>query len=872
MEALGVKNRKRLDVFINIFVPFFLFIVGWLYYSSEYISYITSVDEGALCAVTSRLLLGQTIYKDFNMTYTPGIYYLYMWLYKLTNIDILVLDRLLDNLLNSLSSVLIYLIAKRLVPVTLSIFLGLQLIFITGVGYPYSVAFSQNFSIFFCLLSLLMTYKFYETNRYLYIFSAGAHAALSILFFQATGISIIIAIVLYILLQHAAGRKFYFKTYTYFGSGLGTIIIPVILYFCLNSALYDLLEDAIFLAMMRYNAAMKIFPSFFETLASNKIQYSITWYLLFLREKQLFLPIVICIYSIGYIAYRLLTRRFIKHNNYFLLLFIFNLFNLPYFCGEFIGSHWNVIIPTVHIIGIYFLVLGSRYIIKDTLGKYVKNVLVLFILMPLAIYYIYPLKINEGKYEKNIFNGIKHIVQYMGRHFKETPSNRILAGIKEMQWAEYAVSEYIKDNTHPKDKIFIFGDSAVIYYLSNRLGETEAPYILPGAFLNYGEEEAIGTLNHSPVKYIIIRPSWFTGMAMSEYPGMYNYIKKHYFKIKEISGYEIYTPLSGTGKDLVITNNGFAEKYDKNLQRKLKQNISYLLDNSLPIDKRWEAEETIVKMGKSSIPLLLKILEKDKEKKAINLIIMALEEIGSNTAIPALGKILLKNKDMDLQITAALALGKFQDETSVDYLIKRLNSNNILRSKASIIRYEAQDFINSSILKSNIPLAEDIRDGWYDVGNWLETRKGDVYLEFSFTGTACDIIAYHDVHGALWDISIDGGKAFNYNQYSKVTQKQSRTNLCRDLPYGKHVIKMHQIGGNYARLEAFEVYLSGMLSNLNVESASEDKYAQGAVIVSLGRLGYKKSIPILKDKLKNGIFYIRGLAEWALDNIKKNGK
>lgn len=878
-------DKKRGYIFINIFnifMPIILFIMGWLYYSSEYLGYITPVDEGGLCAFTSRLLLGQIIYKDFNVNYAPGAYYLYMWLYKLTNIDILVLDRLLDNLLNSLSAVLIYLIARRLVPFILAFFLGLQLIFITGVGQPYSVAFSQNFSVFFCLLSLLMIYKFYETNRYLYIFSAGIYAALAILFFQATGLSIIIAITVYIFLQQVMERKFYLKTHAYFSGGLGIIIVPIILYFCLNSALSALIEDMIISPSKTYKAAMDIFPSFLGTLTSMKIQYNILWYFSFLRNNQLFLPIVICVYSIGYIAYRLLTRQIIKYDNYFLPLFIFNLFNLPYLCGLFVGSHWVVIIPTVHIVGMYFLILGSKYIVKDILNfkKIYKNVLVIFILMPLAIYYIFPLRTNEGKYKKKIFDGMKLIVQYIqhididinidiGRYFKEILPNRILIGIKNCQRAEYAVSEYIKDNTHPRDKIFIFGDAALIYYLSNRLGETKEVNVISGVLFNNREGEVISTLDRFPAKYIIIKPSWFTGMTMQQYPRLYDNIKKNYFKIKEIDSYEIFAPLIENGEDLS------AEKYNKNLRRRLKQNISRLLNSNLPIDERWESEEAIVEIGESGVPLLLKILEKGKEKRSINLSIMALGEIGDNMAIPALGKILLENEDEDLQITTAFALGGFQDEASGDYLIKRLSRNNNLEDRTSIIRYKAQDFVDSPILKSNIPLTESICTGWYDVGNWLETVKGDVYLEFSFVGTGCDIIAYHDVSGALWDVSVDSEEVFSYNQFSQVTQQQARTNLCKNLPYGKHVIKMHQIGGHYARLEAFEVYPLEMLTNkqlLNIKSASQDKYVEGVVIVLLGRLQYKKAIPILGDRLSNGIFYVRQLAEWALHNIEKNGK
>lgn len=98
----------------------------------------------------------------------------------------------------------------------------------------------------------------------------------------------------------------------------------------------------------------------------------------------------------------------------------------------------------------------------------------------------------------------------------------------------YQIAEYIKNNTSPKDKIFIWGDQPYVYTLSDRLPSSK--YIVAYHIVDFnGYQNTIDKIKANLPKFIIYYP-----MSNRPFPDLDLIIKKYYFLNDIIGGTKIY--------------------------------------------------------------------------------------------------------------------------------------------------------------------------------------------------------------------------------------------------------------------------------------------------------------------------------------------
>jgi len=98
----------------------------------------------------------------------------------------------------------------------------------------------------------------------------------------------------------------------------------------------------------------------------------------------------------------------------------------------------------------------------------------------------------------------------------------------------YKIAKYIKLHTNPNDRVFIWGDAACIYALSDRLP--------PGRYtVNYhiydfnGYRETLNAIKNKKPPLIIMLQN-----AQKDFPQLKNYLAQNYFKINKIDQNQIY--------------------------------------------------------------------------------------------------------------------------------------------------------------------------------------------------------------------------------------------------------------------------------------------------------------------------------------------
>jgi 4-amino-4-deoxy-L-arabinose transferase-like glycosyltransferase len=159
-------------------------------------------DEGIILQGAQRILGGQVLYRDFFSFFTPGSYYLYVFLFKVFGSSIVVARTALA-VMGAGCSVVSYVLARRICSRTTAILLG-TLVTLTTVPYRFLVLHNWD-STFWACLAVYSAVRMLESPGRKWALALGSFVSLTILFEQSKGVAL------------AAGLALGFLTIAVFG-------------------------------------------------------------------------------------------------------------------------------------------------------------------------------------------------------------------------------------------------------------------------------------------------------------------------------------------------------------------------------------------------------------------------------------------------------------------------------------------------------------------------------------------------------------------------------------------------------------------------------------------------------------------------------
>lgn len=153
------------------------------YFSLSYNKTSISIDEEYLLYNHQRTAEGQIPHRDFYDDYGPAIYWLGGGLFKLFGSRVIIL-RVFALVLKAAMALLIFLIAKKILPNSFALIAGV--LYILSWGDPsipaMSVLYAGSVSHFLALVGILWMIMYIETERRIWLFGIGACVGLSMLF------------------------------------------------------------------------------------------------------------------------------------------------------------------------------------------------------------------------------------------------------------------------------------------------------------------------------------------------------------------------------------------------------------------------------------------------------------------------------------------------------------------------------------------------------------------------------------------------------------------------------------------------------------------------------------------------------------------
>lgn len=477
-----------------------LFLFSFIYLSLGY-QYFNLLryyyDEGLIAYGATRILSGEIPYRDFWTLYFPGKFYLLAAIFKIFGISIKVMVFFAISTL-ALLICCIYIFVSRLALrkiAFLSSFLSLACL-------KLFVAYNRpsQFAILFSILSCFPVLNFIRSNRSKWLIIAGVLVGITTLFRQDFGFYIFVAIFLIIFLKQLSSfaglnygsqlKSIFIKESNFF-IGIFLVILPTLIYFIHNSALRDLISDAILFPLIVYPKVRWLpFPKF---TINNLIFY---------------LPLVIfALTSVRLLVYN--WRANLKDENFWcMLLFLFlgiGLFN--YVRVRTLLDH---LFPVLIISVILFVLLYDDFLKKfitkvSSLWKH--SIWITTFLICLGSLY-YPLNFMQPKLNSLISSSQKDnqvrldIARAQGFYDNSDFAQSQLSAIK-----------YIQSKTESEERIFvgktrhdrIENNDIIFYFLSERHSATRYHEFHPGLTTTLEiQKEIIDEIKKCDVKYIVL--------------------------------------------------------------------------------------------------------------------------------------------------------------------------------------------------------------------------------------------------------------------------------------------------------------------------------------------------------------------------------
>jgi hypothetical protein len=161
--------------------------------------WIDLIDEGYFVYLGSRVHAGDLPYRDFDTYYTPGIFYLYSWLFSLFGLNVMPV-RILMSGVRVLWGLILYRLARRVVPWPFAL-----LPFLIVAGVDSAPVFPEPHPAWIATLATLAVMETIARHQVSgarrWIVAAGVLAGIAFLFKQNTGAFAVLGIGAYLILR-----------------------------------------------------------------------------------------------------------------------------------------------------------------------------------------------------------------------------------------------------------------------------------------------------------------------------------------------------------------------------------------------------------------------------------------------------------------------------------------------------------------------------------------------------------------------------------------------------------------------------------------------------------------------------------------------
>jgi hypothetical protein len=477
-----------------------LFLFSFIYFSLGYQYFNLTryhYDEGLIAYGAIRILNGDIPYRNFWTLYFPGQFYLLAAVFKIFGISVKVKVFFAIAILASIICC-IYILVNRFTLkkiALLSSFLSLAWLKTFMVyNRPSQVA------ILFSILSCFPVFNFIHTNRNKWLIAAGILVGITTLFRQDFGFYTFISIFLLILLKQLSSfaglnykmrMKSIFIRESYFLIGILLIILPFFIYFIYNSALRDLVSDAI------------VFP----LLVYPKVRW-LTFPKLTINNLIFYLPLVIYVLTVVRLLIYIWGVKSEGDKVWCMLLFLFlgiGLFNYVRVRTN-IDHLLPVLIPAIILFALLYDDLLKRFITKLP-SLYRHPIWIVTFLICLDLLY-YPIKSILPKLNLLRFPSQKtdyarlDIARAQGFYDSSDFAQSQLSAIKYIQSkTEKGEKIYVGNTRHDK----IANNDIIFYFLSERHSATRYYELHPGLTTTRDvQREIIDEIKHHNVRYIVL--------------------------------------------------------------------------------------------------------------------------------------------------------------------------------------------------------------------------------------------------------------------------------------------------------------------------------------------------------------------------------
>lgn len=415
------KIEKTTDCWFLISISFLFFILRLPSFFEPY----WYGDEGIYQTLGLGINNGLLLYRDIWDNKTPLLYALYAF-FGSDQFTI----RFVSFLFGLSAVIAFYFLAKKLFADKRAVFVTTSL-FAIFFGLPLlegNIANSENFMLFPILLSGLLVYKAIEHSHLpslnYQLFIAGGLLGLAFLF-KIVAVFDFAAIFLFIVFSFfdKKQKKEYLEKIIIFSLAFLTPLILSLIFFTLNGALSDYI-----------NAAFK-----------QNVGYVGYGNQFLIPQGLLILKLLI----LGVITFFLFVKRQIIGTNriFIFLWFIFSIFN-AFFSQRPYTHYMLVLLPS------FMLLLGLLYDPKYKKIISVISVITFFVVLTSFNFYG-----KTFKYYQNFISFLissKTVSQYQSFFDGSTPR-------------DYALAAYINSHAKKDDNIFIWGNNAQVYALTNKL-------------------------------------------------------------------------------------------------------------------------------------------------------------------------------------------------------------------------------------------------------------------------------------------------------------------------------------------------------------------------------------------------------------------
>ncbi|MCL4478547.1 MAG: glycosyltransferase family 39 protein [Deltaproteobacteria bacterium] len=354
------KNGLNYKDWITAFILFILTILLSLHY---YLLLLLNVDEGIALYGAKRILMGQTLYKDFFDIVTPGTDYLLALIFKLFGTT-LKAARLSIIITNSLNVVMLLIISRKLIKGRKLAYIPPVLLMLSYISdLDYGAVSHHAFAIFFATLTLFLLMLF-DNNKALKWLLAGLGTSLTLLFLQSTGLALygilslyfVIRIVLNLIKRKKSSIHFttlkglsvydreipsnpnLFPTeFILFSLSFWLPIIATLIFFMIKGGLHNFIYDIFIWPAGHYVVTNNVsfthflhFPSIYEFIGLKRLPVSIIDVLFVSLGVIIYFPIMLFFVGAIYIIQQYWKNKIFEDKFLFLLLILSTLFISEY--------------------------------------------------------------------------------------------------------------------------------------------------------------------------------------------------------------------------------------------------------------------------------------------------------------------------------------------------------------------------------------------------------------------------------------------------------------------------------------------------------------------------------------------------------------